>query len=277
MSEVPLPLPTNEWLDKYFASLIDKDASVPPPKVILEFREQDATSYRSKSVMTRGNLSVMQGKSKVGKTLFLSMMLPALITQQIRYGKFMPVIDNLKDKPAILHFDTEQGDYHAYQTLIRIISHCDYSEHFGYSVLREYAPAERLKIIEESIKHLHQHTSLIILDGIADLTTSYNDEEKASEIVSMLMRWSKIYDVHICSIIHENISVDNENASGWLGRLLYQKSETVMQIKAVDKYVKVCRSRMQRGTEPFEDIFFMFENGQPVINAKNEILNQTSF
>jgi hypothetical protein len=55
----------------------------------------------------------------------------------------------------------------------------------------------------------------VVIDGIADLANAINDEIEASRVVSLLMRWTKIYNCHIHVIIHEN-KADN-NATGHLG------------------------------------------------------------
>ena len=86
-------------------------------------------------------------------------------------------------------------------------------ELFVYS-LRSLSPKERVLKVKEFIESI-DGLGLIIIDGIRDLVMSINDEVESTEIVSLLMKWSLEYNVHIMNVLHENPTSDK--ARGHIG------------------------------------------------------------
>jgi len=266
---VPLPEKTAE--QKYLDSLLDKSSTVPPPSVVMQFKEPDGTQSAYRRVMTLGNLSVIQGKSKAGKTFLLRLMLPALIERRLHLDKFVGNNEVLQHKQGIIFADTEQGEYDAYQTMISICNKCTHSQNFGYSMTRKHTPAERIDIIQAALDMGAGQYGVIFIDGIADLTTAYNDEEKASKLVQQLMTWTEVYNCHICNVVHENKAKENTDATGWLGKILYQKAETVISVESTNEInVKKVSSKLQRGTRQFEPFYFSINDGDAFIYEKGQ-------
>jgi len=171
-------------------------------------------------------------------------------------------------RPCVAMFDTEQSNYDAYISAKRV---CDLSgknkDRFGSFDLREFTPLERCNIIERFIEKRSYAVSFIVIDGIADLAMAINDELEASRVVSLLMKWTKIYNVHICVIIHQN---KNDNyATGHLGSSIMKKAECVISVTKDSS--DASRSEIQcdyiRGAMEFDKFTIVIdENGIPSVD-----------
>jgi hypothetical protein len=267
---LPLPITKDEeLLEKFDSTLINFDKDELPPAEILQIIEKTATQLIYKRLITRGNISVLQGKNKVGKTALLSLLLPPIIDGGTYFNKIHGVYENLVNRNIVFMVDTEQGNYDAYKAGKRIYNIVKNKDSFACSKMRKYTPDERIEMVEAMLKKYGQYMAILIIDGIIDLTTSYNDEEKASIVITKLMQWSEIYDIHIQVVIHENKGKENTDATGWLGRFLYQKAEAVIQVSNTsNKSIKKVSSLMQRGVMPFEDFYFQFQ-GQNIVLCEN--------
>ncbi len=201
-------------------SRIDPFSTIEKPPTIL--------SIDNISFGTLGNFSCVTGKSKSRKTFFLSILIAAAIDTK---GKFQRIKTEIPNS-TVLHFDTEQSNYHTQKVAKRITSliNNDILSKNSYKCfcLRPFSPKERTDIIQEAIYNT-KNLKLVIIDGIADLIVGYNNEESAIEIIGQFMKWTHELNIHIITIIHQNKG-DN-NAKGHLGSLILQKAETVLSIE----------------------------------------------
>jgi len=257
------PLPADRLKEILSKSYIDINKVIDKPPVILSFLEENMNN-REKRVFTLGNFSAITGKAKSKKTFFLTMVTAALVKNGIIERKF---VGNLPEgKRAVVYFDTEQGDYDAYNTAKRVtaLSEVD-SEHFGAFSLREYTPKERCEIIEYALGRIGQ-VGFVVIDGIADLSYAINDEEEATRVVSLLLKWTKQYNCHIATVIHQN---KNDNfATGHLGSSIMKKCEMIISITKDkgDRYSSIVECEMSRGMDFDKFAFSINEMGLPFIN-----------
>ena len=198
---------------------------------------------------TLGNISTVKGKAKSRKSTLLSLIVGAAIKGGPIGHKIRCTLP--KDKQNILYIDTEQQKYHVGFLLHRVKSLSSNNGNideklFVYS-LRSLSPKERVLKVKELIKSIGG-LGLIIIDGIRDLVMSINDEVESTEIVSLLMKWSLEYDVHIMNVLHENPTSDK--ARGHIGTEMMNKSETVIKVEIDPKdedisaiYPDMCRNK----------------------------------
>lgn len=248
-------------------SFVDLDIPVDKPPVVMRVRT-NYTSYNDDSrVFTLGNFSAITGKSKSKKTFLSSMLLAAASGNTIIQNKFVPTFP--ENKRAVLLFDTEQSRYDAYKTAIRIPDMLGYScENFGAFDLREYDPMERCNIIEYALKKYKDYLGYVVIDGIADLAKAINDEEEATRVVGLLMRWTKQYNCHISVIIHQN--KNDSYATGHLGSSIIKKSECVISVEkdTSEPNKSNVRCDLIRGAMDFMGFsFFIEDNGMPKVEA----------
>jgi hypothetical protein len=235
-------------------SFIDFMIPVEKPPVVIMFRDRQRGIQQAfdKRVFTLGNFSCITGKSKSKKTFLTSLLMASAAGNEIIGSKIIAEFPD--NKRAVLLFDTEQSRYDAYIAASRIPKLLGYNpENFGAFDLREFNPLERCRIIEYSLEKWKENLGMVVIDGIADLATAINDEEEASRVVSLLMRWTKVYNCHIVVVIHQNKY--NEFATGHLGSSVMKKAETIIAVtKDEEMYSRSHIScNMIRGAADFND------------------------
>lgn len=255
-------------------SFIDLNIPILKPPVIMRIRDIEGVKLIDRRLFTLGNFSVTTGKSKTKKTFLANFFIAAATSNQTIDNKFIPDIP--KNKQAVLLFDTEQSKYDAYITVARIPKMIgSIPENFGCFSLREYTPFERCEIINYAFeKKFKDNLSFIVIDGIVDLANAINDEDEASRVVSLLMKWTSVYNCHIHVIIHEN-KQDNY-ATGHLGSALIKKAEVNISVqKDPDNYLRSSvKCNLIRGASDFNDFDFVIDNeGLPRIEDKGPVEN----
>lgn len=244
---------------------IDLRIPVSKPPIIMRIRDIEGGETIDKRLFTLGNFSATTGKSKSKKTFLSTLFLASASLNGIVQNKI--ISDLPENKTAVLHFDTEQSRYDSWVTSMRIPKMIGYiPENFGSFDLREYSPIERCEIIESALIKFKDNLGFIVIDGIADLANAINDEIEASRVVSLLMRWTKIYNCHIHVIIHENKG--DTNATGHLGSSILKKAEAIISVtKDSQDYRRSCvKCTLIRGTMDFNDFNFdINEDGLPEI------------
>ena len=147
-------------------------------------------------------------------------------------------------------------------TSINGISHPD---NYKVFCLRSLSPPERLSFIDTYLNQ-NNNVGYIVIDGIRDLLTDINNTDQSTEIVTKLMQWTKIYNIHATVVLHENPSSDK--LRGHLGTEITNKAETVISIEKPLESPNISRviPRFIRGTKEFADYAFEInEKGLPII------------
>lgn len=252
-------------------SQIDLTIPVAKPPVIIRIKTRLNQNYIFSRVFTLGNFSAIIGKSKAKKTFLASMLLAsATKTGEVEKVFFAEVPES---KRGVVLFDTEQSRYDAYVSARRVWDIAGYSfDNFGAFDLREYSPLERCDIIEHYMKKAGELTSFVVIDGIADLAMAINDEIEASRVTSLLMKWTKLYNLHICVIIHQN--KDNNYATGHLGSAIMKKAECILSVTKDpdDNTRSEVECNLIRGAMDFDKFSFKInEKGLPEVEFVNSV------
>lgn len=270
---------SSDWvLDSLKESEIDPMQDVVKPQVIFAIREQEATQWKDRRVFTLGNFSAIIGKAKSKKTFLLSAISACIIGKRTMWDKFTGYEHD--EKSLVLYFDTEQGEWDSWNVVRRIakMSGLTYKDNFKAFNLRKFNPAERCDIINFALMMNGDRAGFVVIDGIADLATAINDEEEATRVVSLLMRWTKEYNCHIATVIHQN---KNDNyATGHLGSSIMKKCEVILAVTkdTDDPYSSVVECHLSRALDfkPFKLVIDV--NGIPVIdNTIIEVANDDDF
>jgi len=237
-------------------SFIDLAIVPPKPPIILEISDDKGTGHEWQRLFTLGNFSAITGKAKSKKTFSTTMPMAALIQNGIVYNKFRATLPTGKN--MVIKFDTEQGRYDAYIASKRIekLIGCEGWSNFKTFGLREFNPVERCEIIDYAIKKYSDSIAFVLIDGIADLVNSINDENEALKVGTMLMKWTENYNIHICNIIHQN--KNDGYATGHIGSFVLKKAETVISVEKdeTDKRRSIVNCDLIRGVDSFESFGF---------------------
>jgi len=200
-------------------------------------------------VFTRGNISVITGKAKSRKSFLISLVASQMLEADA----------TLK----ILLMDTEQNRNYVVKTAKRIHRLLEWEESKNNArlkifTMREASTKERSEIVFAAIEKLKP--DFVFVDGVRDLEADFNNLSESSELVGKLMKYSSLYNCHICSVLHENPLSDK--VRGHLGSEIVNKVETAIRVVA-DKNVSTV-SGIYTKYIPFDDFYFSInENGLP--------------
>jgi hypothetical protein len=239
MSEwkTPPPIPEEQEavgkLDELVASAyaLKFDPSVTPPE------DETCMVIAAIPIAARGNLSVVQGKSKAGKSAIVSAVIGAA-QRGLEYGKgdTIRIEWSGTDTGAIIHLDTEQSaaDWHGLvsRSIIRS-GRSSMSDRLLSLQLVRFSRKERMDILRGVMRREKQDkgsVDLVLIDGVADLCISPNDEAEALELVSQLHALAQEYHCAIFCVLHENPGAENGKTRGHLGSELNRKAFANLRI-----------------------------------------------
>jgi len=254
-------------LDKILSNAyIDLTVPVPKPPTALKISEFENGFIIDKRLFTLSNFSAITGKSKSKKTFLTTILLAAATLNGEIYKKITGCLP--ESKRATFLFDTEQANYDAYMTGKRVNNLLGYNaENFGAFGLRELTPLERCELIEYALKEFSPNVGYVVIDGIADLATAINDEQEASRVAGLLLKWTKVYNCHITTVIHQN--KNDSYATGHLGSAILKKAEAIISVtkSETNSYSSNVKCDMIRGVADFNDFEIEInEKGMPEIN-----------
>jgi len=217
---------------------------------------------------TYGNFSFVQAPPKSKKTFFISLLSAVYMKGQIEtFGGDLRGYSNGKH---LIHFDTEQGNFHAQMVFRRPIDMAQIdNDKYHTFALRQLDFKERIQFIEYYLynKLEGKDIGLVIIDGVADLCSDVNNIEESNAVVQKLMKWTKELNCHIITVIHSNFGSDKP--TGHLGSFLEKKTETQIQLElnTVNKELVTVSCKRSRNAS-FETFSFKVNNfGLPQVEG----------
>jgi len=259
----------NQLLGQYILekSYIDPNEEIEYPPVAISCGTYDVETMDSVvtypiPLATYGNFSFIQAPPKHKKTFLVSLLSAAYLGDQTPYSKH---IKGHREGRCVLHFDTEQGKFHAQRVFRRPLDMTGLDKECYHTFgLRSFSHEERLCAIEYAL-YSYPNVGLVIIDGIADLVSDVNNIDESNRVVGKIMKWSEELNCHIITVIHTNFNTNKP--TGHLGSALEKKTETQMQISSIEdsNLMEVsCRSSRGRGFAPFN--FYINKYSFPVIS-----------
>lgn len=251
---------SDEELESYLSKgeIKATDKVTIPPKILFV---GDCT------IATFGNFSASTDKAKSKKTFNISAMVAAAVTNTtvLNYRACLP-----EGKRKILYFDTEQSKYHCHNVLERIYKLSGLSvkkddPRLLFWGLREYTPKLRIALIDYALRK-HQEVGLVIIDGLRDLMYDINNGKEATDVMTVLMAWTSVYDLHIHTVLHLN--KNDNNPRGHIGTELENKAETVLIISKnlQNNSISEVRPMHMRDKEFSTFAFHIDDNKLPVLD-----------
>ena len=205
------------------------------PPVAISMGETTITSLKGTKTLpipigTYGNFSFVQAPPKTMKTFFISLLASVYLGGSNKFGGDLK---GHRDNKCLIHFDTEQGKFHAQRVFRRVVDMNGGNDVGCYHTfgLRTVGFKHRVEFIEYYLKHKIEKdkVGLVVIDGIADLVSDENDLEQSNNVVQKIMEWSQKFSCHIITVIHSNFGSDKP--TGHLGSLLEKKTETQIQLE----------------------------------------------
>jgi len=230
-------------------SYIDPKDVLPYPPIAITKGFDKGDVEQPIPICTYGNFSFIQSQPKAGKTFFVSLLASAYLKPNKHTGD----IESHRGGKKLIHYDTEQGEFHAHRVFRRVTQMAKTTDDYMSFALRKYSAKERVAFIDWHIENTTD-IGVIIIDGIADLIDDVNDIEKSSKLAQQLMKWTQENNIHIITVIHTNHG--SEKPTGHLGSFLEKKCETQIALTRDEESSNVLvKCKRSRGAS-FDDFQF---------------------
>ena len=188
-----------------------------------------------------GALIPVVGKQKSRKTTILT----AIIASALSGNEVCGFLN--KNKGPVLWIDTEQPDLYFWMTQWRIcVQAGGHQADLHAYRLRKMNPEGRREAITELVAAIKPRT--IVIDGVADIMRSVNDEESCKKIIDEWLMPLTANDTTVFPVLHLN-KTDGQ-MSGWLGTQLGRKSDGTLQVDQVDDFSVDVGMRDARAERP---------------------------
>jgi hypothetical protein len=187
-------------------------------------------------ISTVGNITNVQAKPKEGKSSVVSAMIAAPLSGNRQGVDTLGFSAENPEGKALIHFDTEQSAYDHDQLIRRAMRRAKVDDAppwlMSYCVTdlsiadRKKALADALEIAERD----HGGVFAVLIDGIADLCTTPNDEVESYALVDLLSNMAKQHGCAFVTVLHENPGSETGKMRGHLGSHLERKAETPLRL-----------------------------------------------
>ena len=252
---------------------IDASTDLEYPPLALSFGTQTIQTKKGLKtydvpIGTYGNFSFVQAPPKSKKTFFIS-----LLSAVYLKGSLDGAGGNLKghrDGKCLVHFDTEQGKFHAQKVFKRVLDMTGLDKECYHTYgLRALSYKERIDFIEYYLydKMEGKNIGMVVIDGMADLVSDVNNIEESNLATQKIMEWSAKLNCHIVTVIHSNFGSDKP--TGHLGSFLEKKAETQIQLElnTVNKDLVTVSCKRSRGFSFDNFSFKVNQLGYPVVEG----------
>ena len=189
---------------------------------------------------TQDNLFCITGGEGTGKSNYVGAILAGALGEE-RLPKERTLGLEITANPkglAVLHYDTEQSEAQLHKNLGKTLQRASLKtvpEFYHSLYLASLSRKDRLKLIRESMDlfhHKHGGIHLVVIDGIADLIRSANDETESIAIVDELYRLAGIYNTCIICVLH--FVPNGIKLRGHIGSELQRKAAGILSIEKDD-------------------------------------------
>ena len=189
---------------------------------------------------TQGNLFCITGGEGTGKSNYVAAILTGTLgTERLPAERTLGLeITPNPNGLAVLHYDTEQSEAQLHKNLGKTLQRASLKtvpEFYHSLYLASLSRKDRLKLIRESMDlfhHKHGGIHLVVIDGIADLIRSANDETESIAIVDELYRLAGIYNTCIICVLH--FVPNGIKLRGHIGSELQRKAAGILSIEKDD-------------------------------------------
>lgn len=231
---------------------LDLSVDIPsPPPVLFQ---------GNKTMISKGDFSVVVGAAKSRKTFCVSAMVGAYLCADEYMNMSSP-----NDAGNVLWIDTEQSIYHAAKVARRVcriagLPTSQKTERFRMLCFREYTPDKRRELTDKAIR-LYK-PALVVVDGAADLILDVNDSSESAKLATMFMDITKELNNHVVTVLHTNPGGDKPR--GHLGTNFLNKAQALFIVRA-DGDVSTVSVERCRDIAVDDFAFAVNQEGLPVL------------
>ena len=234
------------------------DFNNPPAKA------QEIISAGDVPLGTQGNILCITGGEGTGKSNYVAALVAGSIQpKNIQIDTLgINVLQNSQNK-AVLLYDTEQSEVQLFKNVSNLLKRAKQSkkpEELKAFCLTGMSRKERLQAIVQSMDKFHYQYGgirLVVIDGIADLVHSANDEAESLRVVDELYRLAGIYQTCIICVLH--YVPNGLKLRGHLGSELQRKAAAILSIELDgDATISVVKALKVREGNPLDVPLMLF-------------------
>lgn len=229
-------------------------------------RSKTVVSVNDVPLGTYDNLFCITGGEGTSKSNYVSAIIAGTLPNENTAHKRdllgLDVCPNTKNK-VVIHYDTEQSEYQLHKNISKTLRRAgiDYMPDFYRPVfLAALSRKERLQLIKDSMDLYHHRFGgihLVVIDGIADLIRSANDETESIAIVDELYRLAGIYNTCILCVLH--FVPNGIKLRGHIGSELQRKAAAILSIeKDENPALSVVKALKVRDGSPLDVPMMLF-------------------
>ncbi len=233
---------------------VTPDMALPPLENLFRF---DGTPC-----FYRGEVTVVAGKAKSGKTCFTSLLMACCLRSGI-LG-----LEREQEQPLhVMWYDTEQSVQSTHEILceriIQMVGDDFPTPLFDVFNVRMESWDQRMALLEKGIGY--HRPDLVVVDGVRDLVDDINNGTMAQEINERLLHLASRYQCSIVCVIHQNKTGDDDNLRGWIGTELMNKAfEIWISEKLMPERIFAVKQTRSRKQEVERKLYFTFDDkGMP--------------
>jgi len=241
---------TNDQLTERLQSRKFRQNYAPPTEDII-------FQIQGKNIGTLQSFVVFSGLPKQGKSLFITSAIASAFTTWDIFGM---KINFPADRKRLCYIDTESSDFDYYRVLERIkiqMIEDQMPYNFDSFLFREDAPKDIMQMIEIYLQQ-NPDCSILVLDGILDLISDFNNVEQSFYLVQWLKKITKKNNLLILCVLH--LGKKDQNSIGHIGSYLDRKAQSVLKIeKNKEQRTIDMTSVFLRSTDEIEPISIQFQ------------------
>ena len=213
---------------------------------------------------TQGNILCITGGEGTGKSNYVASIIAGSIKQDDLYVDTLGIkVQSNSKGEAVLLYDTEQSEVQLFKNTSNLLRRAKLKEkpdEFKAFSLTGMSRKERMQAIIQSMDKYHyqyEGIHLVVIDGIADLVLSANDEAESIRIVEELYRLAGIYRTCIVCVLH--YVPNGLKLRGHLGSELQRKAAAILSIE-IDKNpaISVVKALKVRDGSPLDVPLMLF-------------------
>lgn len=214
-----------------------------------------------------GMISALTGPPKSGKTTVIGFMLATCFTHFSAPAQSLTIQSEYAKGRDVVYLDFEQHISSTQDLQDKVLKYSGLSktpDNLHIYNLLELSLDERREAIGLMFSEHKMH--LLVIDGLADILSSVNDEEKANALIEELALHASRHNTCVVVVIHENKG--GGSVRGHLGSQIERKCAGLISIKKDrDKKVHSIESRLIRIGDDFENVYFHYslEQGRMVL------------
>ena len=225
-----------EFLDNLYSDTLimlkscEIDFNNPPAKA------QEIISAGDVPLGTQGNLFGITGGEGTGKSNYVAAIVAGCICPAGAEVDTLGIQITANGRyKAVLLYDTEQSEVQLFKNVSNLLARAkqpDKPDELKAFCLTGMSRKERLNAIVQSMdKFYYQYggIQLVVIDGIADLVKSANDEAESVAVIDELYRLAGIYNTCILCVLH--FVPNGLKLRGHLGSELQRKAATILSIE----------------------------------------------